>query len=107
MVAGRCWSHRCGCASSKRFPSFRSYTGSPPTTKRTSLISSCSFFYNITNEWDGSEYQSSIAAWGIPHSSQTWSAGANSLFWPTLGVAAEASRKQWKEDVAVEFSLSI
>ena len=40
----------------------------------------------------------------MPHSSQTWSAGADALFWATLGVAAEESRQQWKEDVAVEFS---
>ena len=61
----------------------------------------------VAGQWDGSEYQASVAAWGIPHSSQTWSAGANAMFWTTLGVAAEESRQQWKEDVAVEFSLSI
>lgn len=61
----------------------------------------------VCGQWDGSEYQSAVAAWGMPHSSQTWSAGADALFWMTLGVAAEESRQQWKEDVAVEFSINI
>ena len=61
----------------------------------------------VCGQWDGSEYQASVAGWGVSHSAQTWSAGADALFWATLGVAAEESRRQWKEDVAVEFSLSI
>ena len=61
----------------------------------------------VCGQWDGSEYQASVSAWGLPHSSQTWSAGVDALFMMTLGVAAEESRQQWKEDVAVEFSISI
>jgi hypothetical protein len=59
----------------------------------------------VCGQWDGSEYQMSVAGWGLPHSSQTWSAGANALFYMTLGVAAEESKQQWKQDTAVEFSL--
>jgi hypothetical protein len=40
----------------------------------------------VCGQWDGSEFQSSVAGWGMPHSSQTWSAGADALFWATLGV---------------------
>ena len=61
----------------------------------------------VCGQWDGSEYQPGMAGWGLPHSSQTWSAGADALWWTSLGVAAEQSRKQWKEDVAVEFSISM
>jgi hypothetical protein len=59
----------------------------------------------VCSQWDGSEYQPGIAGWGLPHSSQTWSAGADALWWVTLSAAAEESRRQWKGDVAVEFSI--
>ena len=32
----------------------------------------------VCGQWDGSEYQMSVAGWGFPHSSQTWSAGTYS-----------------------------
>ena len=47
------------------------------------------------------------AGWGLPHSSQTWSAGANSLWWTSFAVAAEESKKQWHGDVAVELSITL
>eukprot|EP01050_Picozoa_sp_SAG11_P009751 SAG11_NODE_939_length_6468_cov_4.629926_4_plen_1017_part_00 len=61
----------------------------------------------VCGQWDGSEYQSGVAGWGLPHSTLTYSAGADALWWMAFAAAAEESKQQWYEDVAVEFSITL
>ena len=65
-----------------------------------------------TSQWDGAEFQPSLAGWDFLHSNQTYNSGLHTLDWgwhPLWGGGAlnafRESQQKWNQQLAVEMSL--
>lgn len=56
-------------------------------------------------QWDGAEFQPTIAGWGMNHSNQTWD-GPTTLWNGATQQAFIQSKALWKQELAVEMSMS-
>ena len=92
--------------STRRLCSCRDYTN--PAAREYWASSIAALFNELGAEvcqWDGAEFQPTIAGWGMNHSTQTWAAG--SVLWN--GATQQAfvqSKALWKQELAVEMSMS-
>ena len=55
------------------------------------------------SQWDGNEFQGSIAGWDVPHSDATMSSGTGGNYWSMAQhQAAFQSQAMWAQRTAVE-----